>query len=148
MKSGDPGDEIATGQMARAVIDQEGVIADVNISLCRLLEYSKNELTGKKFSELEDIEQVRADPLRFDLQESGQDIIKERRLKKRDGGFVELELNVKVIDGNRFLAIGRDLRDLRSVQKQIALSESTLRGAFEHSAIGMALVSPQGKWLR
>ena len=41
-----------------------------------------------------------------------------------------------------------DVSERIKAEEALRESESRFRGAFEHSAIGMALVSPEGKWLR
>jgi PAS domain S-box-containing protein len=46
------------------------------------------------------------------------------------------------------IAINVDITDRKKITEQLALSESTFRSAFDHSAIGMALVLPDGKFLR
>jgi PAS domain S-box-containing protein len=46
------------------------------------------------------------------------------------------------------IAINVDITDRKKMTEQLALSESTFRSAFDHSAIGMALVLPNGKFLR
>jgi PAS domain S-box-containing protein len=130
------------------VINAAGVIAEVNNSVCKLLQFSREELVGRNFSALVDPLQVAVDPFYLNFQQQGKELLQEIRLARKDGGFVEIELSVKKIDGDHHLAIGRDLTGLREAQKQVAISESTLRGAFEHSAIGMALVSSEGKWLK
>lgn len=130
------------------VTDPKGIITEVNNSVCKLLGYSQNELIGRHLSELIDPTQLHDDPLSLHLPQSGNELVRERRLVKKNGDIVELEISVKEIDGDHNLAIGRDLTGLREAQKQMAISESTLRGAFEHSAIGMALLSPEGKWFK
>ena len=46
------------------------------------------------------------------------------------------------------IAINVDITDRKKITEQLALSESTLRSAFEDSAIGMALVLPGGDFQR
>ncbi len=130
------------------VTNSSGFITEVNTSICRLLGYKSDELMGKLFSELVEPQAGRQGYPAMNFQEQGEEQVREWRLVKRNGDIVELEIKVKKIDGDHYLAIGRDLTGLRQAQKQVAVSESTLRGAFEHSAIGMALVSPEEKWLR
>src|SRR5690606_21606807 len=40
----------------------------------------------------------------------------------------------------------RDVTVRLQLEKQLRQSEEQFRGAFEHSAVGMALVSPEGAW--
>lgn len=130
------------------VTDNGGTILDVNTTLCRLLNFSKEELIGTNISRLISRQQLETDPLDLDFHKQGKELIREIQIVKKNGELVEFEIGVKKIDANRNLAIGRDLTGLREAQKKIALSESTLRGAFEYSAVGMALVLPDGKWLK
>jgi PAS domain S-box-containing protein len=130
------------------VTNPAGFITEVNTSLCNLLGYTRDELIGRSFSELVEPAQLAIDPVDMNIPQHGKELVRERRLVRKNGDIVELEISVKKIDGDHNLAIGRDLTGLREAQKQVAISESTLRGAFENSAIGMALVAPDGKWLK
>jgi PAS domain S-box-containing protein len=44
--------------------------------------------------------------------------------------------------------VKKNTRELEAAQKALEASEETFRVALEYAAIGMALVSPDGKWLR
>jgi PAS domain S-box-containing protein len=46
------------------------------------------------------------------------------------------------------IAINVDTTERKKMVEQLALSESTLRSAFDHSAIGMAIVMPDGRFER
>jgi PAS domain S-box-containing protein len=91
---------------------------------------------------------LKNEPIAFEPVLNGKHILRERRLRKKDGSILEMEVNVKRIAENQIMAIARDITELRMVQKQIALSESNFRSAFEFSAIGMLLVSAEGKHLK
>ena len=47
-----------------------------------------------------------------------------------------------------FLLIARDITRRRAAIAALAESEARFRQAFEHAGIGMAIVSPEGRWLR
>jgi PAS domain S-box-containing protein len=47
----------------------------------------------------------------------------------------------------QFLLIKRTFTEKRAATESLSLSESKFHNAFEHSGIGMALVSPEGKWI-
>lgn len=128
------------------VIDAAGVITEVNTRACQLLEYEQSELVGRRFSTL--IAPLATESAVLHVQPEESERVQEIRFARKNGGFVDMEFNFKKIDSDHRLAIGRDLTGLREAQRQVAISESTLRGAFEYSAIGMALVSKDGTWLK
>lgn len=48
----------------------------------------------------------------------------------------------------RLYGIFQDIDKHKRLQEDLRVSEEKFRGSFEHSAIGMALVSTEGKWLK
>ena len=48
----------------------------------------------------------------------------------------------------RLYGIIQDIDKHKRLQEELRISEEKFRGSFEHSAIGMALVSTEGKWLK
>ena len=47
-----------------------------------------------------------------------------------------------------FLGIGKDISQQQKIEQSLVESEARFLGAFQYAAIGMALVSPTGHWLR
>lgn len=47
-----------------------------------------------------------------------------------------------------FLGIGKDITEQQKIERSLHESEARFSGAFRHAAIGMALVSPTGHWLK
>ncbi|PJZ64692.1 histidine kinase [Leptospira wolffii] len=48
----------------------------------------------------------------------------------------------------RLYGIYQDIDERRRIEDNLLVSESTFRGAFENSGIGMSLVSTEGRWLK
>ena len=62
---------------------------------------------------------------------------------------VEVSLTHVVFHGRNILhCLWRDISKVRRIQAALIESEERFRGAFKSSAIGMAIVSPEGKWLQ
>jgi two-component system sensor kinase FixL len=55
---------------------------------------------------------------------------------------------VKRADDGSVLGITRDVTALKHAERQLRESEERFRGAFDHSSIGIAVVSPEGRWVR
>ncbi|MDQ2657449.1 MAG: PAS domain S-box protein, partial [Bacteroidota bacterium] len=131
-----------------AVFDFEGKFHDVNASWCDSLGYSRDEMMRMKLEDLIDPAQLMAEPIRYTNLEKGERIFSYRRMMRKDGTLIDVESNARKLHDGKVLVIARDVTRLREAQKQIGESEARFRGAFEHSAIGMALVSIDGEWLK
>ncbi|MFX4809724.1 PAS domain S-box protein, partial [Acinetobacter baumannii] len=76
------------------------------------------------------------------------------RCRRDDGALVWVEANFQRIRDpetgavNEILGILRDVTERRAFDERQRESEQRFRGAFETAAHGMALVSPEGRWLR
>lgn len=130
------------------VTDFTGSFTDVNASLCKMFGYTKDELLQRNISSLIEAEHLKANPIHFDKLKIGEHIFSERHMVHKDGTLVMVEANVKKSGDDRIMAIVRDVTELRKVQRQVQISEALFRGAFEDSALGMALVDMDGKWLK
>jgi PAS domain S-box-containing protein len=130
------------------ILDFNGNFIDANASLCTAFGYSKEELMGLRIEALIDPEQLKEQPIRYKELDRGDHVFSHRRMMYKDGTIIDVEANVKKTQEGRMLVIARDVTELRKVQKQVEISEAKFRGAFEYSAIGMALVSLDGKWLK
>ena len=130
------------------VSDLNGKLLEVNESTCKMLGYTRAELLKMNASDFQDPGQISKEPLRHDLVVGGTQIMRTRILVSKNGSKIEVEVNAKKTVNNNIIAIARDITNIRKAEKQIALSEATLRGAFDSSAIGMALVSPEGKFIK
>lgn len=75
----------------------------------------------------------------------------EAQLVSKTGHKTDFVFTANTIEYNGqtcITAIGIDVTEKNNALKQVASSNATFRGAFEHSPIGMAIVSLEGKWLQ
>ncbi|HET9054292.1 MAG TPA: PAS domain S-box protein, partial [Cyclobacteriaceae bacterium] len=131
-----------------AILDFDGNFIDANESWRTTFGYSKKELTNVKLDDLIDPEQLKQRPIKYAELKRGEHIFSHRRMVRKNKTVIEVEANAKKLQEDRMLIIARDVTSLREAQRQILLNEAKFRGAFEHSAIGMALVSTEGRWLK
>lgn len=131
-----------------AILDFDGNFIDANESWRTTFGYSKEELAKVKIEDLIDPEQLKFRPIMYAELQRGEHVFSHRRMMRKNKTIIEVESNVKKLQEGRMLVIARDVTKLREAQHQIQLSEAKFRGAFEFSAIGMALVSTEGNWLK
>ncbi len=75
------------------------------------------------------------------------------RYTKQDGSIAWVRCRGLVVRDQenkpiRMIGVHNDITALKEVEEKLRISEQQFRGSFESSAAGMALVSPEGKWLR
>ncbi len=138
------------------VVEEGGTIVDASQRALKLFGYTKKELKGEFLETLMPDEYLqahkkhRADFLREPKTREmgkGLDLV----AKRRDGStfYAEISLSPIEIDGKRIiLASVRDVTETRKLYNQLKVSNEQFKGAFEYSAIGMALVSTEGNWLK
>lgn len=131
-----------------AILDFEGNFVDANESWRTTFGYSKEELERIKIEALIDPEQLIHRPIMYAELQRGEHVFSYRKMMRKNKTIIEVESNVKKLMEGKMLVIARDVTKLREAQHQIQLSEAKFRGAFEFSAIGMALVSITGDWLK
>jgi PAS domain S-box-containing protein len=131
-----------------AILDFEGNFIDANESWRTAFGYSKEELSKVKIEDLIDPEELKFRPVMYAELQQGQHVFNHRRMMRKNRTIIEVESNAKKLHEGKMLVIARDVTKLREAQHQIQLSEAKFRGAFEFSAIGMALVSTEGNWLK
>ncbi len=136
------------------VADATAHITDANAAACRLLGCTVDDLVGLT-------------PAEFAAPEWA-DVIRHSVDSKRRGEQVSSRYEYVVVDfaGNRipvevtstalrdgeevigFHALIRDLREHRRAERALRESDERFRGVFESAPIGMALFSPEGRWLK
>jgi PAS domain S-box-containing protein len=112
------------------ITDDKGHFLDVNPALCKLFGYTREELMRLNINHLIDPEQLKDDPIQFDVIKTGRPLLRERRMLHKDGSIIEVEANVKLIPDGRLLAIARDITERKKAAQQIVkekeISESII----------------------
>jgi PAS domain S-box-containing protein len=145
----------AVKDYALLTLDPDGYVASWNSGAERIKGYKADEIIGKHFSCFYSPE---------DLARSHPAEVLRTAIEK--GRFEEEGWRVRR-DGSRFWAhviitamydpagelrglakVTRDVSEKKENEEALRLSEERFTQAFEHAAIGMALVSPDGHWLK
>lgn len=140
---------------AMLAVDAEGTIVLTNKYLEALFGYEANELIGVKLLEL--VPEIHRgvhergriafmEQAKEDAAVSGREFV----AKRKEGTLFFAEITVNVhINGNERISLAaiKDVTERRNLYNQLLVSNQTFKGAFQYSAIGMALVSTDGKFI-
>ena len=115
-----------TASEAIFISDLQGNVLDVNPEACRLAKYTHEQMLGLRNADIlaqEDVPRIAPDLGQYD---AGGGVQSRWLLLCSDGSTVPLDLVVQRLPGDRYLALGRDLRERERVLGQLA---SALEGA-------------------
>ena len=138
-----------------AISDETGAILAVNHEFCSVVGRTEEELRGRCFRDITHPDDVAAD-------EEGRSRLLagaraghdgERRYIRPDGTVIWVRVRaVPAVDpesGDRVLvAHVTEIGDRRRQERELAEAEERFRSAFDNAPIGMALVAPDGRWLK
>ncbi len=132
---------------AIAIHRVDGPFLEINQAACKLLGYSRGELLSMGPLDIEPPEhhaQVKANLQR--LRQRGQIQTESVHLAK-GGRRIPVELSARIFNyqgDEAVLVIVRDISARKEAEKALAASQHSFRHAFEHAAMGKAIVSPDG----
>jgi PAS domain S-box-containing protein len=117
--------------------DLAGNFIETNSKLCEMLGYAPEELLRLNVRDLVPPEDLIANPIRFDELNAGRSVINERRLLRKDGTLLPVEISGKMIEDGLLQAIIRDITERQNAEARLRQSEERLRTIFETSADGI-----------
>ncbi|OWK36826.1 PAS domain S-box protein [Fimbriiglobus ruber] len=138
-----------------AVLDIDGRFLQVNQRLCRMIGYDEAELLARHSRHITHPDDLPGDSSLISTALAGgsRSYEREKRYIHRDGHTVWVHVYVTyVVDETgrpqHVVSQIQDITQRRVAEAALRESEERFRGALEHAAIGMALVTPDGRWLR
>jgi PAS domain S-box-containing protein len=118
-------------------------ILEVNEQACRLQGYGREEALGVNIvRDLCDPKDLAEHPLRMEEMLSGNVVVSERRLRRRDGSWYTAEIRIRLIDGNRFQGVIRDVTDRKTSEEKLKESEQYYRLLLENSRDVALIIGP------
>lgn len=100
------------------IYSMTGQILDLNHNSSQFLGYSRDELLNMSITDLFYPEELVKRPLAFDRLQAGFAVIDYRRLRRKDGSSVELEISTTMLPDGNLMAFGRDVSERRILQKE------------------------------
>jgi PAS domain S-box-containing protein len=133
---------------AITIFDEKGHILDVNTSATHLLQYTKDEYQRMTIMDILSPGEIEKNPLRYGSLKNGESTINQRKLRRKDGSYVESEVHTKRLFDGMFLASVRDLTERIQVQRQLE-KEKELSDSIINSLPGLFyLFQKNGHYLR
>ncbi len=117
---------------AIALYDANGVLLDVNTGSVNLLGYTKEELIGMSLKNILTDDEIKSNPVQYELLREGKSTIKQRRMRRKDGTIVETEVRSQQFPDGRFLSVIRDLTERIEAEKELAASYEDIRKLTGH----------------
>jgi PAS domain S-box-containing protein len=131
------------------IVNRSGVISDVNEAYCKMSGYTREEIIGMAISNIDMDEQPEETKARIERIISYGSEIFETNHRRKDGSILTLEISASYLkESNDFVCFCRDITERKSKHEALIASEQKMRHVFDYSAIGMAFVSPDGKFLK
>lgn len=109
------------------VIDTEGNCVDVNKAACTLLGYTKRELLKKNIVEFIPATDLKNDPPLLKEVKGNKAVINQRRVKKKNGKTVYVEISSKKLKDGRIQSIVRDITSRKKAEDALRRSEEKMK---------------------
>ena len=135
-------------------LDKNGIFIQINDTELSWLGCKREEVIGKKITDYFTTENALDFETSFSvLKERGYQKDLELLLVRKDGTKMPVLVSASAIKdaaGNFIMSRSTlfDISERKQTQDALSESEERFRGAFANASTGMALVSPQGKWLQ
>lgn len=128
--------------------DMQGTFIETNSKLCEMLGYTREELLRLNVKDLIPAEDLAVDPVRFEELRAGKTLLKERRLLRKDGAPLPVEISGRMIREGVLQAIIRDITERKQAESQLRESEERFRAMFEQANVGIVQASFDGILLK
>lgn len=112
---------------AIALYDEKGRVLEANSSASKLLGYSKEELAKMFLSEILHEDEIRENPIQYDVLNAGVSTVKIRRMKRKDGSVVITEVRSQQLPDGRFLSVVRDMTERLKAEEELKASYKAIR---------------------
>ena len=108
-----------TGADGIVVHDAQGRNIDVNAQACEMLGYSHDELLAMRVSDLIPLEELQRKPPRLTEVLAGQPVCYERKLRRKDGTLLDLEIRASRVTEGTVQAFWRDITGRKRAEEAL-----------------------------
>jgi len=115
------------------ILNEETEIIDLNEAACTLFGYTREELLNINISELVPSDEIEKQIEDVALIRKNKFAQITRKIKRKDGSFIQTEISNRLMDGKGFFAILRDVTDRNNAEEVIKKSEEKYRYLFDNN---------------
>lgn len=125
---------------AICILDKSMKIVDVNRYCCERLGFTRTEILQLSVADFFLKEDLKSNPLKMDDLKEGKTVRGERRVKRKDGTLIEVEISAKMLKDGSTLLIVRDISENKKSQLALMESEQKYRQIVETAQEGIWLI--------
>jgi PAS domain S-box-containing protein len=109
------------------IADFGGNFLVINPAGCRLSQYSEAKLMTMRVQDLVIADELNSTPFAFDEIATGITTTSERKMRRKDGEIIDVEISANIIAPDRFLAFVRDISKRKKAENELVKSREDLR---------------------
>ncbi len=109
------------------IADFTGRFIVVNSAGYKLSQYSEEELNRKTIFDLTLPEDLKEKPFQFEELKAGKTTVAERKMLRKDGTVIDVEITARIVANDRFLVFAKDITERKKVQEELMRSREELR---------------------
>ena len=129
---------------AIVITDSNLRLVDVNTATCRMSGYTREELLERGVADLVAPDELAARPLELQAVRSGQNVVLERKVRRKDGSVFVAEVSARAFEGGGVQAIVRDVSARYEAEQTVRQSEERFRLLYQYLPIAYQSLSEHG----
>ncbi|MCW5897366.1 MAG: PAS domain S-box protein, partial [Bacteroidetes bacterium] len=101
----------------------DGRYTEVNDAGCRMLGYTRDEILSMRMDDIVDADDLQARPLQHERLRSGEPLLAERRMRRKDGSAMLAEISGRMLPDGQFLGLVRDIGQRKATEEALRAKE-------------------------
>ncbi|TAH40370.1 MAG: PAS domain S-box protein [Bacteroidetes bacterium] len=126
------------------IADENFKIININVAACNQLGYTECELQNMQIHDLFFETDLAKEPIKINELNRGENIINERRFKRKDGSALDVEINSKKLPNGFFQGISRDITERKQNELLIKKKENYIRTILNTDPECIKMVNAEG----
>lgn len=129
------------------IADATWCFIEVNPRGCEMLGYTREEILNCSIQDLVPSEDLPQNPLKLKELCKEKKIKNERRLRCKDGTYIQVEIHGNILSDGTIFGMVRDISERKQAEKSIREAEEKFHSIFEHSLDGIFQSTPSGRFI-